>query len=89
MGPLIVHLRVILMDEAEGRAWAAVAVRELGAASAEIASGLGNGGALVTLAHVRNAKKKAEEAIKCLVYAEGHLKDADPSPLDAGGTDGP
>ena len=67
------------MDEARGKAWAALAVRELGTASAEVATGIGNGGGLFTLVHVRNAKKKAEEAIKCLAYAEGHLKDADPS----------
>lgn len=64
------------MGEAEGKAWAALAVRELGKASAEIATGVANGGGLFTLVHVRNARKAADEAIKCLVYAVGHLKDA-------------
>lgn len=68
------------MDEIQGKAFAALAVCELGAASAEIAIGIGSGGGYFTLVHVRIAKKKAEEAIRLLVNAEGHLKDSDPSP---------
>ena len=65
------------MNEVQAKAYAALAVRSLGQASAEIANGIGNGSGFYTLTHIRGAQAAVAEATRCLANAEAHLEGAD------------
>lgn len=66
------------MDRDEGTGWAALAVRELGRASYEVAEGLRRDDAGATLSHVQTARSAVEKALHHLTIAEAYLATREP-----------